>query len=318
MFYHYVEYLEYEREVRNMCTTSNTAGRIHRLPEIEVFRPKTVQEAIELLAQHPEDAKVLAGGTDIMNKMKRRTLVPKYLVSLNNIDGLDSITYENDELHIGARVTYSKIVANEIIQEKYPIIAQAAALTASAPVRSAGTLMGNICNAVPSADSAPPLLVLGGKVQVVGPKGFRTVPMEDFILCPHKCCLAADEIATEVIVPAPEGKAEYQKMQLRNEGDLAMVGVAVRYLPAADGETCEVLRVGLGAVGPTPLRAKTAEAAMEGKKVTPELIEQVAALAMDDASCIDDIRATAEYRREVIRVFMIRALSKLTGVQASA
>ena len=295
-----------------MCNNeSHTKGRLHRLPEFECLFPKTVKEAVSALEEHKDSAKVIAGGTDILNQMKRRFTAPKYLINIKDIKELKHINIVNNELHIGAASSLAEILGSPEVREKYPIIAEAAAFTATPQIRNTATMLGNLCNAVPSADSAPPLIALQARVKVVGSKGEREISAENFLVGPKKCALEPGEIAMEVIVPAPTGKGTYIKNQIRAEGDLAVVGVAVYVTFEADNRTCKDAKIAMGAVGPVPFRAKKAEEALIGKVLDKDVIENAANIAAEESKPITDIRASAWYRKEMVKVNTRRAINNI-------
>lgn len=295
-----------------MCETQrNTAGRLLRLPELQCISVSTIEEAIEELEKHKGEAKVLAGGTDILNQMKRRTNCPKYLINIKTIEGLDKVEFSSNELIIGATATFSKILNNKDVRKHFPMLAEAVAFTATPQIRNSGTMMGNICNAVPSADSIPPLIALDAKIKVVSANGEKMVPVEDFVTGNKSCSLEDGEIATEIVVPYTEGKGTYIKHQLRAEGDLAVVGIAVYLKTYEDSNTCKNARIVLGAVGPKAYRAKKAEAAIIGQVIDPVLIEQVAEIASEEARPISDIRSSAWYRKEMVKVHTRNAINNI-------
>jgi len=287
-----------------------------RLPKFNYLAPATLNEALSLLAEHKGKARVIAGGTDFIPKLKRReTGAPDYIIDLKGIAGLDQIKPEAGGLNIGALVTIGAVEASPQIQQKFAILAQAAQSMASPQVRNRGTIAGNICNAVPSADSAPPLLTLEAKLKLISRKGTRTVGIEDFFTAPGQTTLNNDEILAEIQLPTmpPNSKGVYLKLTPRRAMDLAIVGVAVVVTPE-DG-VCKDIRIALGAVAPTPLRAKKAEAVLKGQKFNGNLIGKAAQTAAGEARPIDDHRASADYRRDMVEVLVRRAIKQAIGSQ---
>jgi len=290
-----------------------TLGRLRRLPEIECFFPKTLKEALSLLKKYNGKARVFAGGTDLLPKMKRREVVPKYLIALNGIRGLNFIKYEKDKgLRIGAATTLSEILGSPIIPKHYPILTEAISQMASTQVRNVGTIAGNLCNAVPSADTAPPLIVLGAQLKLVGIQKQRTVLVEDFFKGPDRTILGPAEMVSEIQIPPPtsKGRGAYMKHTLRREMDLAIVGVAAYLVLDSKNNTCKDIKIAMGAVAPIPMRAKKAEAVLRGKHLDDDLIESAAKVVSEEAKPIDDLRGSAEYRREMVRVLTKRAIKK--------
>jgi len=285
-----------------------------RLPKFNYLAPATLDEVLSLLSRYKGRAKVIAGGTDFVPKLKRREIgAPDYVIDLKTIPGLDNIKYDVSGLSLGALVTIGAVENSAIIGEKFGILAQAARSMASPQVRNRGTIAGNICNAVPSADSAPALLTLGAKLKLISRKGERTVGIEDFFTGPSQTALADDEILQEIQIPHPPPNSQgvYLKLTPRRAMDLAIVGVAA-VVTAQDG-VCQDIRIALGAVAPTPIRAKEAEAILKGQKLDDALIEKAAKTAAGQSRPIDDHRASAEYRRDMVEVLVKRAIKQAIG-----
>lgn len=282
-----------------------------RLPKLEYLAPKTIDEALSLLSQYKEKARLIAGGTDLIPQLKRREgKTPHYIIDLKDIPDLDYINYDADNgLSIGALATIKAVINSSIIRDKFGVLSQAAESMASPQVRNRGTIAGNICNAVPSADTAPALLTLDTKLKLVGQKGARVVAIEDFFTGPNRTALN-NEILQEIQIPTPppRSKGVYLKLSPRRAMDLAIVGVAVVVVP--DNGKCKDIRIALGAVAPTPLRAKKTEAVLKGQGFDENLIEKAAQAAAGEARPIDDHRASAEYRREMVKVLTRRALEQ--------
>jgi CO/xanthine dehydrogenase FAD-binding subunit len=283
-----------------------------KLPKFEYLAPKTIGEALSLLSQYQGRAKLIAGGTDIIPKLKRREIkTPEYLIDLKCIPNLDYIKYDEDSgLNLGAQVTIHAVETSPAIREKFSVLAQAAESMASTQVRNRGTIAGNICNAVPSADTAPALLTLEANLRLINPKGERTVNIEDFFIGPNKTALTDEEILLEIQVPSLplHSKGRYLKLTPRRSMDLAIASVAVVVIPE-DG-ICEDVRIALGAVSPTPIRAKQAEFIIRGRRFSSEVIEKAAEIAADESRPIDDQRASADYRREMVKVLTKRAINQ--------
>jgi len=287
-----------------------------RLPGFNYLAPVTLDEALSRLARYKGKAKVIAGGTDLVPKLKRREIgAPAYVIDLKTIPGLDNIKYDVSGLSLGALVTIGAVETSAIIGEKFGILSQAARSMASPQVRNRGTIAGNICNAVPSADSAPALLTLGARLKLASRKGERIVSIEDFFTGPGQTALADDEILQEIQIPhpPPNSKGVYLKLTPRRAMDLAIVGVAVVIIPQ-DG-VCQDIRIALGAVAPTPIRTGKAEAVLKGQKFDDALIEKAARAAAGQSRPIDDHRASAEYRRDMVEVLVKRAIKQAIGSQ---
>jgi len=281
------------------------------LPKFNYLVPNTLDEALSLLARYKGKARVIAGGTDFIPKLKRREIgAPEYVIDLKGIPGLDKIYDSNSGLSLGALVTIRAVETSALIGEKFSILAQATQSMASPQVRNRGTIAGNICNAVPSADTAPALLTLEARLKLISQKGNRTVNIEDFFTGPNQTALADEEILQEIQIPTPPPKSKgiYLKLTPRRAMDLAIVGVAVVVIPE-DG-VCKDIRIALGAVAPTPTRARRAEGILKGQRFSEKLIEKAAQAAADQSQPIDDHRASAEYRRDMVKVLTKRAIKQ--------
>ena len=283
-----------------------------RLPRFEYVQPTSIDEALSLLARHEGEARLLAGGTDLLPKMKRREITsPAYVIDLKGIPDLNHIDHDEEKgLSLGALTTIHAIETSPVIQNKGNILAQAAYTMASPQVRNRATLAGNICNAVPSADSVPPLLVLEAKLKVVSQKGERILPIEDFFTGPNETVLTDRELLVEILVPPmpSNSRGTYLKLSPKRSMDLATVGVAALVI-SEDGR-CKDMRIALGAVAPTPIRAKKAEGILRGQRFSDDLIERTVQTAAEESRPIDDHRASAQYRREMVQALVRRAITQ--------
>jgi carbon-monoxide dehydrogenase medium subunit len=272
------------------------------VPEFAYLRATGLEEACALLSGRGSGGKVLAGGTDLLVKMKHRRLTPSYLVNLKGIAGLDYIRYDQGEgLRVGALASIESVKRSAAVRKKYPVLHQAAAYLATAAIRNRATLVGNICNGSPSAETAPSLIVLGATVRIVGPGGERIVPVESFFTGPGSTVLRPDEIVAEIQVPEPPAGSAgvYEKHSLRRM-DVAMVGVAALVVP--EGGTLGDIRIVLSAVAPTPIRAAKAEDILRGRAPKEDLIVEAARAAAAESRPITDIRGSAEYRKNIVEV----------------
>lgn len=284
---------------------------LRRLPKFEYLAPKSIAEACALLARHKGSARVMAGGTDLLVQMKGREVMPKYLVGLKNIAGMDKIEYDKAEgLKIGSLATHASIASSPIIKEKFGCLADAVSQIGFPQTRNVGTIGGNLCNAAPSADSAPILIALGAKVKMTSVDGERTVLLEKFFTGPGQTVLGEDAILTEIQVPnqPPDSGGAYVKLSLRSA--VAAVGVAAQVVLDSSHRVCTDARIVLGAVAPTPIRAGKAEEAVKGKKLDESLIEQAGQIASGEASPISDVRTSMDYRRKMVKILTIKALSQ--------
>lgn len=278
------------------------------LPDFEYYAPDSIAEACKLLSQFGPRAKVLAGGTDLIAKMKNEVLKPEILISIKRLDQMKKIEYVPGKgVVIGARSTHNDLVNSKVLNEKYLSISEAAHQMAANQVRNAGTVGGNISNAVPSADLPPIFIALNATVKVTGVKGERSLALEDVFAGPGKTNLTQDEIITEVIIPDQKMTgSNYIKFGLRGAGALAVVGVAVAV--QVENNVIKDARVALGAVAATPVRAKKTEEFLKGKKVSDEVLAEAGVIASGECKPISDVRASAEYRTDMVRVFTKRAL----------
>lgn len=272
------------------------------------YEPRTLDEAVALLGQADGPASVLAGGTDLLVEIKEGLRRVDHVVNIKRIPDLTGLRYDDtDGLRFGALTTTREIETSPLVRAHYPNLAQAVSALGSVQVRNRATVAGNICRASPSADTPPPLIADGASVRLVGPSGERTLPLEDFFVGPGKTVLGQGELVVEFSVPAPPPHTGqvYLKHGRRAAMELATVGVAVT-LTLADGVCCAA-RVVLGAVAPIPLRARQAEAVLRGRVVDEGVVEAAAEAAMAEARPISDVRASADYRREMVRVLTARA-----------
>jgi CO/xanthine dehydrogenase FAD-binding subunit len=273
------------------------------------LEPRTVEEAVSFLGRYQGQAKVIAGGTDLLNQIRLKTIKPEYVVDISYIAGLDHIKYDMEgRLYLGALATIDAIEKSAEIQQRHSLISQTAGLIGSRAIRNVGTIGGNLCNASPCADTAPPLLSLGAKVKVVGSGGKRTIPLDLFFTGPGQTALRPGELLTEIVVPPmpPHSTGVYLKHTTRGTVNPAIVGVAA--IVAMDETRCKEVNLVLGGVAPTPIRAGNAEKTLRGEAVDDTLVEKAARTAADEAKPISDVRASAEYRKEMVKVFTTYAL----------
>jgi len=280
------------------------------LPDFDYHAPRTLSEACSLLKELGSDAKALAGGTDVLHKMKTAKLAPRALVSLKRLSELRGIRYEAGKgVVIGALSTQNEIYRSPVLQERYLSISDAAHQMASNQIRNLGTVGGNIVNGVPSADLPPILIALGATIRLVGTTGERTLALEDFFTGAAQTVIAPDEILTQVVIPDHGFTgSRYLKFGLRRSGALAVAGSAVAV--RVEDSTIHEARVALSSCGPTVIRSAAAEKYLQGKAVSDEVLEEAGLRAEADARPRDSIRGSAEYRRNLARVLTKRALKK--------
>jgi CO/xanthine dehydrogenase FAD-binding subunit len=279
----------------------------------EYYAPHSLEEALSFLDNRREKAKVLAGGTDLIVQMKNGNARPAILVDAKKIPELNRLELDDGKsLYIGAAVALSKIVAFPPVKERFGVLYQACSIIGSLQLRNRGTIGGNICNAAPSADTAPPLLCLGAKAIVARLGGNRKVPLGSFFHGPGKTALAPNELLVGIEVPAPPPHSSgcYLRHTPRQDMDIAVVCVASFLVLASQKNLCQEARIALGAVAPTPIRVPQAEAILTGRVLTEEAIEETAEKVTEAARPISDMRGSAGYRKELVRLLTRRTLKR--------
>lgn len=277
--------------------------------DFDYYSPRCLDEALSLLDSR-QGAKLLAGGTDLIVQMKEGRVRPSAVIDVKEIPELNRLNLtEGGALFVGAAVPLARIVGSGQVREISPMLFEACSLVGSMQLRNRATMGGNICNAAPSADTAPPLLTLCARAIVAGAGGSRPVPMADFFIGPGKTVLGEKEILVGIEVPSPGGRCgdSYLRHIPRNEMDIAVVGVASFLSFERDG-VCREARIALGAVAPTPMRSARAESVLSGRPLTDETIEEAAYEASEDARPISDVRGSAPYRKEIVRVLTRRTI----------
>jgi len=283
--------------------------------ELQYSEPSTLKEAFSILAK-VEGAKILAGGTDVIVSMREGKIAPAHIVNIKRISGLDKIgPSTGGGLRIGALATIGAVETSALVRNAFPMVAEAAHQIGSLPVRNRATVGGNLCNSSPSADMAPPLIAPGAVAKIAGPKGRRSVNLEEFFTGPGKTVLSKVEILTEIHIPDPPRNSfgAFLKHGPRQCMDIATVNAAV--MVTLKGKVCENARVVLGAVAPVPMRAKRAEAEIRGKPIEDEIIRKVGEIAAKECVPISDVRGSADYRREVVNVLVRRLFGKALGAK---
>jgi carbon-monoxide dehydrogenase medium subunit len=273
--------------------------------------PKTLDEAISLLSQAKGQARPLAGGTDLIAQMKEGRKRPTMVVDVKGIPEVNRLEYVAGEgLHIGAAVPCTDIADYPPVKENYPSIFEAVQLIGSMQIQNRASVGGNLCNAAPSADSAPPLICYGARAVIAGPRGRREVALEEFFRGPGETVLEPDELLVEVVVPPPPANStsHYLRFTPREEMDIAVAGSGCLIALDPGTHRCTLARIALSAVAPTPIRAREAESLLEGKVLDEELMRQAGELASQASRPITDVRGSAEYRRELVKVLTRRCL----------
>ena len=272
--------------------------------------PRSIEDCLKLLAERGPEAKLVAGGTDLLPQMKNGLVKPTAVIDLSGVADLRVLRREDGAgLRVGASVAAREIELDPYTRSAYAALAESGALVGSVQIRNLATVGGNLCNAAPSADMAPPLLALEAEAIIAGPRGRRRVPMADFFTGVRRTVLAPDELLVELIVPAPGPRSggQYLRHTPRRELDIAVVGVASQ-VTLSDG-VCRKARIALAAVAPTPIRATAAERALEGQPLTAQQIARAAQLAVEAARPISDQRGSADFRRHLVGVLTRRTLT---------
>lgn len=284
-------------------------AEIRLLPKFDYFSPSSLSETFTLLKDYKGRARLLGGGTDLLVKMKKRAVSPDVIVDLNKISELSFIELAGDYLHIGGLTRLVVMGESSIVRERAPALAEAVSVLASPQIRNRATIAGNLCNASPAADTAPPLLVLDASVKLQSADGERIIPLSQFFLGPEQTVTKPEEVLTEVIIPLQEGASAFIKLGKRKAFTLSVASVAA--FAKVNSRKFEEVRIALGAVAPTPMRARKVEEALKGKDANEENIEKAAELVKEECCPITDVRASAEYRTEMSYVLTKRVLKKV-------
>jgi CO/xanthine dehydrogenase FAD-binding subunit len=272
--------------------------------DFDYARPTSLAEVLELLKAHGEKARILAGGTDLIVNIKESMVAPAILIDIKDIAELREIRIEADQISIGASVTFTELLESPLMKERFPMLWDAAATVASSGIRNRATLAGNICTAVPSLDSAPPLLCHDALVHCVSAEGSRAIPITEWFLAPRKTSLLPHEVVTKITLPLPQKDSTgiYLKLGRYNGEDLAQAGwgfwISARHQ----------YRLAHCALGPIPARARAIEAVLNGSALTEDLIRQAVALVESEIRPITDIRSGKEYRVHISKVMLKRGL----------
>jgi aerobic carbon-monoxide dehydrogenase medium subunit len=277
--------------------------------EFNYYSPTTLPEAVALLQEHGDDAKILAGGQSLIPAMRFRLAMPEVLIDINGVDGLDYLRESNGHLAIGAMLRESSLEESALVQEKYPLLADAARVIADPLVRNRATVGGNLAHADPANDHPAVMLAYNAEMVALGPNGTRTIAVDDFFVDLFENALADNEILTEIRIPTPGSQTgeAYLKME-RKVGDYAISAVAVQI--TMNGNTCTAARIGLTNVSPVPMRAKNAEQALIGKPITDEVLEAAGQAAAAECDPSPDLRGSVAYKRDLTRVMTKRTIRK--------
>jgi aerobic carbon-monoxide dehydrogenase medium subunit len=281
------------------------------MKNFDYLEPKSVAEACTLLRQHGPEARVFAGGAQLTILMKQGLYQPKTLVNIKKIPELGGITFDPEAgLRIGALVTHRELEISNLVKDKFPVLCEAERAVANIRVRNVGTIGGNLASGEALTDLSQIFIALDGKVKIAGPAGSRDLSVEELFVDYYQTSLADDEILTHVSLPPvpPRSGIAYIRFSSSSTVDKPSVGVAARVTLEAGTEHAQCVRVVLGCVGPTPVRARKAEALLAGKNITPDSAEQAGALASQECNPSSDLRGSEEYKRAIVRTLVKRAL----------
>ena len=279
-------------------------------PPFEYLRPSTIPEAIKLLQQHGDEAKILSGGQSLIPMMKLRIARPAYLVDINRIAGLSYVKEEGGFLKIGGLTREAELEASSLVRSKYPILLDTANVIADPQVRNLATVAGNLAHGDPANDHPATMLALGAQIVATGTRGERVIPIEEFFVTLFTTALQQGEILTEIRIPIPPAHScgAYFKLE-RKVGDFATAAVAAQVTLDASG-VVQRAGIGLTNVGPIPIKAKTAEDSLRGRKLDAAAIAKAAQLAADASQPSSDLRGPAEYKKGLVKELAKRALAR--------
>jgi carbon-monoxide dehydrogenase medium subunit len=279
-----------------------------RIRPFDYWAAPSLKAALAELSLSGTDAKIIAGGTDLVLNMKKKNILPPRIISLHNLKELDFTKAQDSTIRIGALSRHADLAANPLLRRHFPILCEAVGLIGSWQIRNVGTIGGNICNASPAADSAPALLVLNAQLILASKTAEKKIPLDAFFTGPGESVLEPDQILKEIVIKLPQHPSAgcYLKLRRRKAVDVSLAGVAFQAETGADGKTLAKVGIALGGVAPTPIRVAEAEAILVGLSLDEARakISDCAKITVKAASPIDDVRATASYRRAIIDTFL--------------
>lgn len=283
------------------------------LPEFELVNPRSLEEALQVLAVNSPEVLPIAGGTNLTVDMRSERHKPKVLVNIENLPELKGIRREDGHVWVAGGTTIAELLKDSLVAQTAPALKSACAVFANPLIRNRATVGGNLADGSPAADTAPSLLALDAEIELASQDGKRLLPLDDFFIHVRKTARRPDEIVTALRWAGlePGTVSAYYKLGLRKADAISVVSIAVVLTVAAG--VCQKARIALGSVAPRPLRAKRAEQLITGKVLTRNLLEEAAVLAADEASPISDLRASADYRRRITLVLTRRLLENAAG-----
>jgi carbon-monoxide dehydrogenase medium subunit len=277
----------------------------------DYIRPGNMEDAIAAL-QAKDEPYLLAGGTDLLIGMKTNAVKPKCLIDLKGIPGIDCIEYDNG-FKLGALTTVRDVEVSPLIREKIPALSEAAATLGSIQIRNRATIGGNLCHGSPAADMAAILLAMNCELQIATGNGAKTMGLDQFFTGPNSTVLNRNEVLAQIIIPKEieQFKGIYLKHGPRKAMDIGIVNIAILLDADVSSGFCNQIMIALGAVAPRPIRAKKAEALLNANRLTPELIQEAAEAASDEATPISDFRASAGYRRDLVKNLVAKGIDQI-------
>jgi CO/xanthine dehydrogenase FAD-binding subunit len=289
------------------------------LPEFDFVTFNTLKETLSFLYRYSDESKLIAGGTDLMIKLKSGEATPKYIVNLSGCEGLNYVKDNNGKISIGPIVTHTELINSSLLNKFVPVLSAAAGVIGSPQIRNQGTVGGNICNASPSADTVPALMVLNSRVKIVSHDEARWTSLKDFFLSPHRTILKGNELIAEIEVEKlPEDTLfSFQRVSRRNAMDIAQMSVAVALVMDENKGRILEARISPGSVTPTPVRIHEAEKILEGEILTDNIIESSAEEVSRRAIDMTDTRWIPEYKRPAIKGLVIRAIKNAMKVHGA-
>jgi carbon-monoxide dehydrogenase medium subunit len=280
--------------------------------DFQYHSPTSLDEAFDLLGRYGDDARIIAGGTALLLFMTQRLVQPDHLVALGKIPGMEGIALTDDSIRIGAMCTHRSVETSPVLQKTAPLLGETYRHVATQKIRNMATVGGGLVHADPNLDPPPSLIALGATVVLASATGRRSLPVEEFFLDYYDTALQPGEILTEVLIPQKPAKSggSFFKFLPRTADDYATVSAAAFLSLGPDGGTCAEVRIGLGSVGMTPIRARKAEEVLRGRPLTPELLRRAGEAVEDEVDPMEDFRGSAGYKTQMAQVFARRALEQ--------
>jgi carbon-monoxide dehydrogenase medium subunit len=280
--------------------------------DFEYLPTKTVKEACSLISQYKEEGKILAGGQSLITLLRQKLISPSYLIDIKGVSELDSLTYDEKKgLRMGALTTHRTIEKSPLIRKKYQVLSEMEKSVASVQTRNWGTIGGNLCSADPIGDPAPSLIALNAKIKIISSRGEKTIPLEEFFTDYFTTILEPDEILSEIHLPPPAAHNGVVYMKFSTiEAGIKIVSTSISVTLESDKVTCKDANIVMSAVAPVPFKARKAGELLIGKKINDDLIAEAAQLASEETNPTSDVHASAEFRREIAKVLVRRAVKE--------